>query len=100
MLGECRSSRSRAMENSKIAKVRVSKKAFKAKARSEFDFESIVPSINGGLSVVEFQPKECVYRQGDPANAVFYLKKGKIKIAVVSKNGKEGVIAILNANDF
>ncbi len=38
--------------------------------------------------------------QGDPADAIFYIQKGKIKLTVVSKQGKEAVVAILGAGDF
>ncbi|MFX8801566.1 cyclic nucleotide-binding domain-containing protein, partial [Acinetobacter baumannii] len=38
--------------------------------------------------------------QGDPANAVFYIKSGKVKVTVVSKQGKEAVVAILGADEF
>jgi CRP-like cAMP-binding protein len=41
-----------------------------------------------------------IYRQGDEAQAVYYIEKGKVRIAVASKQGKEGVIAILEAGDF
>jgi len=41
-----------------------------------------------------------IFRQGDPADAVFYIQKGKVQITVVSDQGKEGVIAILDAGEF
>src|SRR6202023_1026376 len=41
-----------------------------------------------------------VFSQGGPADAVFYIQKGKVKITVVSEQGKEAVVAILGANDF
>src|SRR5512132_1878466 len=53
-----------------------------------------------------FDPKiflakdQMVFSQGDPANAVFYIQKGKIKLNVVSNNGKEAVIALLGTGDF
>ena len=43
---------------------------------------------------------KCVFAQGDKANAIFYIQKGKIKLTVVSKTGKEAVVAVLGTGDF
>ena len=48
----------------------------------------------------DFHKGKVVFAQGEPANAIFHIQKGKVKVAVVSKNGKEAVIAILGAGDF
>lgn len=53
-----------------------------------------------GKSVQEFRNRQAIYAQGDKADAVFYLQKGKVKIAVTSKQGREAVIAIANPGDF
>ena len=45
-------------------------------------------------------PGKAVFRQGDPADSLFYIEKGKVKLTVVSKRGKEAVVAILGAGDF
>ena len=52
-------------------------------------------SINGGYS-----KSETIFSQGDPADNVFYIQKGKVKLAVVSNAGREAVIAVLDAGDF
>jgi CRP/FNR family cyclic AMP-dependent transcriptional regulator len=58
-------------------------------------------SQNGkGRVLADFQKNKTVFAQGDPANAIFHIQKGKVKVAVVSNNGKEAVIAILGAGDF
>ena len=58
-------------------------------------------SQNGkGRVLADFQKNKIVFAQGDPANAIFHIQKGKVKVAVVSNNGKEAVIAILGAGDF
>jgi CRP-like cAMP-binding protein len=44
--------------------------------------------------------KEIIFSQGDDANAVFYIKKGKVKVTVISKQGKEAVVAIMGADEF
>ena len=46
------------------------------------------------------QEAQIVFSQGDPADAVFYLQTGKVKVTVVSKRGKEAVVAILGTNEF
>lgn len=48
----------------------------------------------------EYKDKQVIFSQGDPADAVFYLRAGKVKLAVVSKRGKEAVIAILPEHSF
>ena len=48
----------------------------------------------------KYQPGETVFLQGDPADAVFYIQKGKVKVTVVSEHGKEGVIAMLGGGEF
>jgi CRP/FNR family transcriptional regulator, cyclic AMP receptor protein len=56
--------------------------------------------VGPGRSSATFQPKQTIYRQGDPADAVHYIESGKIQLAVVSEHGKEGVIATLEPGEF
>ena len=49
---------------------------------------------------MDLRKNQVVYRQGDPANAVFYVQTGKAKVTVISKQGKEAVVAVLGAGDF
>ena len=49
---------------------------------------------------MHFKPGQAIFSQGDPADAVFYLQKGRTKLTVVSKGGKEAAIALLSAGDF
>ena len=51
-------------------------------------------------AISKHRKSEIIFSQGDDADAVFYVKKGKVKITVVSKQGKEAVIAILGADEF
>ncbi len=53
-----------------------------------------------GRSIVKFRKKQLIFSQGDPADAVFYLLEGKIRLTVVSKQGKEAVIATLESGNF
>jgi CRP/FNR family transcriptional regulator, cyclic AMP receptor protein len=48
----------------------------------------------------KYRPGETVFLQGDPADAVFYIQKGKVQVTVVSEQGKEGVIAMLGSGEF
>jgi CRP-like cAMP-binding protein len=71
----------------------------KTKRRS-LDCESFFSKINGGKSTVRCAPGKAVFRQGDPADSIFYIEKGKVKLTVVSKRGKEAVVALLSPGDF
>ena len=65
-----------------------------------FDAQAFLSSVGAGRSTTTYQAGKGVFRQGDPADAVFYIQKGKVKLAVISEHGKEGVIAMLGAGDF
>ncbi len=58
--------------------------------------------MNAGLGrrIVELAPGEAFFSQGDPADSVFYLQKGRVKVTVVSKAGKEATITLVSAGDF
>ena len=64
------------------------------------NWESLLTEVPYGKSVTEIPRKRNIFRQGDPADAVFYLNHGKVKLAVTSKQGKEAIVAILDAGDF
>jgi CRP-like cAMP-binding protein len=64
------------------------------------DPQSFLASVRTGKSIVRYQQARPIFQQGDAADAVFYIEKGKVKITVVSKQGKEGVIAILEPGEF
>ncbi len=67
---------------------------------SKFDAKSLLSSAGTGRSIIKFQRNRTVFRQGDPADAVFYIQSGRIELKVVSEQGKAGVIAILGPGDF
>jgi CRP/FNR family transcriptional regulator, cyclic AMP receptor protein len=64
------------------------------------DWEALLAGIDGGKSVLEYTANRIIYRQGDPAEALFYLRQGKVKITVTSQQGKEAIVAILGAGEF
>jgi CRP-like cAMP-binding protein len=65
-----------------------------------FDPQEFLASTDGGRSVARYRRGQSVFQQGDAADAVFYIQKGKVQITVVSAQGKEGVIGIMEAGDF
>jgi CRP-like cAMP-binding protein len=67
---------------------------------TSFDSNFLLSKLGSGKSGREYLANETVFSQGDPANAVFYIESGKVKLNVVSKSGKEAVIAILPDDHF
>ena len=65
-----------------------------------FDIRVFLAKADGGRTIVEYRESESIFVQGDTANAIFYIKKGKIKLTVLSDEGKEAVVAILKEGDF
>ncbi len=73
------------------------------KANSEspaFDLKLFLDSAGLGRKVGEFQRKETVFTQGDPAKNVMYIQEGGVKLTVVNESGREAVVAILGPGDF
>jgi CRP/FNR family cyclic AMP-dependent transcriptional regulator len=70
------------------------------KSKPLFDPKIFLAKVGEGRTIAEYSKDQMVFSQGDPANAVFYIQKGKIKLTVVSNNGKEAVIALLDIGDF
>jgi hypothetical protein len=65
-----------------------------------FDPKAFLAKVGEGKKVIEYREDEIVYSQGAVADAVFYLQEGKVKLTVLSKQGKEAVIAILGPGQF
>jgi CRP-like cAMP-binding protein len=68
--------------------------------RPPFNPKIFLAKAGTGRNIMACGPGQVVFSQGDPADAIFYVQKGKLKITVVSKQGKEAVIAILAVGDF
>jgi len=68
--------------------------------RSTFDCAAFLAKAGLGRRIVELEPKDAFFSQGDPADTVFYLQRGRAKLTVVSMNGKEATITLLAAGDF
>jgi len=65
-----------------------------------FDPNTFLAKVGEGRSIVDYRKNQVVFSQGDKADAVFYLRKGKVKLAVISNEGKEAVVAILGEREF
>jgi CRP/FNR family transcriptional regulator, cyclic AMP receptor protein len=65
-----------------------------------FNPELLLKKLGRGKTVQTYRDKQSIFCQGDPADAVFYIQKGKVKITVLSKRGKEAVIAVLQEGNF
>jgi len=71
-----------------------------AKRTLAFDPKSFLAKIGDGRTISKYRKNEVVFSQGDAADAVFYIQRGKVKLTVVSEQGKEAVVAILGADEF
>jgi len=65
-----------------------------------FDLKAFLERAGDGRTILEPQEKQTLFSQGDSADAVFYILKGKVKLTVLSRHGKEAVIAMLRPDDF
>ena len=70
------------------------------KIKLAFDPKAFLSRVNGGRAISNCRKGQIVYRQGDLADAVFYIQSGKAKKTVVSEQGKEAVVALLGVGDF
>jgi CRP/FNR family cyclic AMP-dependent transcriptional regulator len=70
------------------------------KRRASFNPKAFLAKVDGGRSIATYRSDQIVFSQGEPADSVYYIQKGKVKVAVVSEQGKEAVVAILGANQF
>jgi CRP/FNR family transcriptional regulator, cyclic AMP receptor protein len=68
--------------------------------KPEFDPAVFLAKAGNGKTVTEYRKDQAVFAQGDPADAVFYIHEGKVKITVASEQGKEAVVAILGPHEF
>ena len=65
-----------------------------------FDPKDFLAKVDGGRTISKYRKNQKVFSQGDAADSVFYIQKGKIKVTVVSEHGKEAVVAILGNDEF
>jgi len=74
--------------------------AYPVLVRPAFDTAAFLAKAGLGRVIVQLAPKETFYSQGDPADSVFYLQKGRARVTVVSAVGKEATITLVSAGEF
>jgi CRP/FNR family cyclic AMP-dependent transcriptional regulator len=67
---------------------------------TSFDPQVFISTVGSGRTISEYKKGEVVFLQGDPADAVFYILQGKVKVSVVSEQGKEAVVGICGPDEF
>ena len=67
---------------------------------ADFDPKLFLAKIGAGRTIANYHTDQIVFAQGDQAESVFYIQKGKAKVNILSEAGKEAVVAILSAGDF
>ncbi len=67
---------------------------------NSFDPKAFLAETGLGKTVLQLPLKGIIYTQGEPADAVFYIQKGRVKVAVLSKQGKEATVGLLGPGDF
>jgi CRP/FNR family cyclic AMP-dependent transcriptional regulator len=76
------------------------RKTPKETGKLRFEPAAFLETVAKGRVIATHQKRDIIFAQGDDADAVFYIRKGKIKVTVLSKQGKEAVVAILGADEF
>jgi CRP/FNR family transcriptional regulator, cyclic AMP receptor protein len=71
-----------------------------AAGKDVFNQQHFLAKVGAGKQVLEFHKNQHVFEQGDAADTVFYLQKGRVKLTVMSEHGKEAVVAILEPGQF
>lgn len=71
-----------------------------AKRRKSFDVNVFLSTVDGGRSVSNYRKNQQIFAQGGPADSVFYIRDGQVKLSVISESGKEAVIALRGKADF
>ncbi len=71
-----------------------------SKRISSFNPRAVLTKVGEGKSVGVYRRNQAIFSQGDPADAVFYVQKGRVKLSVVSEHGKEAVVGFVGADWF
>src|ERR1700731_3088578 len=72
----------------------------KRKGKLPFDPKRFLATVGKGRTISKYRKDQIVFSQGQVADAVFYIQQGKVKLTVVSEQGKEAVVAILGLGQF
>jgi CRP/FNR family cyclic AMP-dependent transcriptional regulator len=68
--------------------------------KAPFDPKAFLATVNSGRTLSTYRTGNVIFSQGDPADAVFYIQKGQVKLTVVSEQGKEAIVAVLGPDEF
>ena len=71
-----------------------------ARAAPPFDPKDFLANVGAGRTLAKYRKDQTLFSQGDTADSVFYIQKGKVKVTVISEQGKEAVVAILGKDEF
>src|SRR5437870_6914991 len=71
-----------------------------SKQKGTFDAQAFLDSAGVARKIVEYRRSETIFTQGDPCDSVLYIQKGGVKLSVLSKTGREAVVAMLGPGDF
>ena len=80
-----------------VVKIEQAKKPTK---QQTIDWEPLLAGVSNGRSRIEYGANRNIFSQGESADSLFYLREGKVKLAVTSKQGKEAIVAIMGEGDF
>ena len=69
-------------------------------AKNEFDPKAFLARVGEGKTILKIKKNQRVFEQGEPADAVFYIQKGRVRLTVLSEQGKEAVVGILEPGQF
>ena len=64
------------------------------------DWEAVLTGIFRGRTIMECGTNRTIFQQGQPADSLFYIRRGKVKLTVISQQGKEAIVAVLSAGEF
>jgi CRP/FNR family transcriptional regulator, cyclic AMP receptor protein len=70
------------------------------KKSSTVDWETLLTKITLGKTLAEYSANRSIFDQGQPADSIFYIRQGKVKLSVISQQGKEAIVATLSAGEF
>jgi CRP-like cAMP-binding protein len=71
-----------------------------SKKSAPVDWEALLAELSRGKTVAEYSADRRIFDQGQPADSIFYVRKGKVKLSVISQQGKEAIVATLSAGEF
>jgi CRP/FNR family cyclic AMP-dependent transcriptional regulator len=69
-------------------------------SKPPFDSKTFLAKTNVGRTISKYRKNQIVFSQGDPADSVFYIRDGKVKVTVISEQGKEAVVVVLGPDEF